>query len=169
MSEWYEELTDEQIERAKKNVAPVGLMDPIVREIMNQAPLKDREVWLDGEWMKDGGTDLPEKWQHVVFRLRPDWERPLKKKWIHDDVPLDESGFFPCDGCERRWNDNSTPRLPGYVGVLWEWRGYQWCEDGYNIQRFRNSPSQFGNWLSDPSVEPPHPVAVRFRREVESE
>jgi hypothetical protein len=89
-----EDLTDEQIEKLKNNKIPFGLLDKETQEAFEAISKEDllRYVMWEStnsvlnascmdtistaeykpEWRQLTNNEL---WSHVVYRLRPDWEK----------------------------------------------------------------------------------------------
>jgi hypothetical protein len=180
MSEWYEDLTDEQIEWLKSNRAANCLLVQDEFELLASVPQKDRQYFksrrhgwkIDDLWeihATNGGRDCS-----VAFRLRPDWERPKKTRWVFEDVPLDEYGYFRTDKSRYHWTHDWIKSLRGFAGIIFEWRGYRLLRDVLGLLSSIDGDgikavAEWSRWNENPSVEPPRAVGVRFRRGVENE
>lgn len=173
MCEWYESLSDEQIEWLKGNRVQYRLLTAKETTLLNDVPLKECEWHNTSKWIP---VTQKTRFSDIVYRLRPDWERPPSEpEWTFRDVPLktddDTSdaprttgrilGSFPYLNSIQR-----APHYYGYVGTIYEWRGYRFIADIIGmLTALRGAPCYSGwhEWTTDPSVEPPRPVAVRVR------
>lgn len=162
--QWYDSVSDEQIEWLKNNRVPWYLLTDQEKELFNKVAPSCLEVSCD---RRNGW----EAWSYQVvgysgfhsYRLKRGWERPTVERWEFDDRPI-TNGSFVYNNMIRYYNHWDTQMLEGYVGVIWEWRGWRWVVDVMGRKRVLSEERTSGqNWHIDASVELPKPVAVRFR------
>lgn len=165
--QWYDSVSDEQIEWLKNNRVPWYLLTDQEKELFNKVAPSCLEVSCD---RRNGW----EAWSYQVvgyssfhsYRLKRGWERPNVERWEFNDVPIGRYDLFlPSNGAApTKWYEAHVQAMDGYVGIIWEWRGWRWVVDVMGRKRVLSEERTSGqNWHIDANVELPKPVAVRFR------
>lgn len=168
MCEWYENITDEQIEWLKGNRIQYRLLTAKEATLLNDVPLYECEWHNLGEWLPVRNQLC--RHNDTVYRLRPDWERPKPEpEWVFRDIDLEFDGFGTPTLKGHRWtlfNVMQRAEYEGYVGTIYTWRQTRYIVDAWSRVTFlkgEHGGPEFNTWVTNPSVEPPRPVAVRVR------
>jgi hypothetical protein len=90
MRNWWDGLTDEQIEFAKSNRAPGELLTDAEWNIVQAIPTNELVKYKDsGVWESKANTTYYHRDDVTIYRLRPDWQRPEPeddKRWVRYEV-----------------------------------------------------------------------------------
>ena len=148
MGNWYDNLSDEQIQQLKDNEYPFGLYgNGWMRDVFEAMPYADREYFGEYRWKSDGSDMFMEVW---VYRLRRDWQRPKPEmvgRWEYLEVDVINN---------RNWlvrHLYSTRALSETMGMI-----------GFGGIEFKEWP---GVWYMHPMLDieagiPATPVRVRM-------
>ncbi len=164
----FDHYTHEQLEALARNDEIFWNCEPFVQMAIIRAKLAViAQTKVGSQWERASAVACK---FYETYRLDPESipEDMRVKKSEFVGCEIDEDGYCTTpDGVRRTWWDCGLQRLPGYRGVIYEWRGRRWIE-GKQRRYFLDVPTgQYGieeEWIIDPDVEKPTPIAVRFEK-----
>jgi hypothetical protein len=167
VNNWYDDLTDEQIEWLKSNRVPCNLLTTDEYLMLKKVPSADREYFNkdDSTWRSANGANKGQiaSYWYEAHRLRPDWQRPEEKQgewdirgvhWRADAWHFDFLGApIPLE-CAYRYN---------FGGIEYEeWPG-SWFSLGVMKERYGNGWAPAFDIFNCTAI-PATPKRVRFWR-----
>ena len=95
---WYDDLTDEQIDKLKNNKIPFGLLSDEERELFERVNYTLLEFYYASHWNPMGNRET--FGISFAYRLKPTWERPQSQAnfVLKEDVSGDPKYLY---GSER--------------------------------------------------------------------
>jgi len=168
---WYDDLTDEQIEWLKSNRVPCNLLTTDEYLMLKRVPPADRE-YFDNKgcaWCGSAMDQITSYW-HRVHRLCPDWQRPEEKQgeWEYWDVIwFSDEGEWKIQQPGSYWLEMLSGALNrNFGGIEYE----EWPGRWYPLGIMKYKPYDTADWEAD--LYQPHriiaipatPKRVRFWR-----
>jgi len=177
MKNWYDGLTDQEIQQLKDNEKPLGLCPEWMQEAFRKIALKgepsrDLQYYLDG-WIPYGTGNLTA----YTYRLDPNWQRPEAKKearWEYFNVEKGCGDYarWEVTFSKKDWRGPVTITLMGAMGVVgfggieFEERPNEWCMHLLHVvQSFGGSSSWTISVHASADSKPATPKRIRVRRQ----
>jgi hypothetical protein len=184
MKNWYDDLTDEQIQQLKDNKMPLGLCPDWMQQAFRKAVEEGGHLkfFASRGWASNGGGQEGEityllNHYSLSLRLAPDWQRPeaekKEEKWEYFDVLKGCGDYAQWEVTfgKRDWRGPVTLTLIGAMGVVgfdgieFEERPNEWCMHLLHIvQSFGGSSSWTISAHDSADSRPATPKRIRVRK-----